>query len=413
MKILFLTDNFPPEVNAAASRVYERACYWAQDKNQVSVLTCAPNFPLGKVYEGYTNKWVQKEVMKGIQVTRVKTFMAPNRGFALRILDFLSFMVMAIIVGTFQQRPDVIIATSPQFFTAVAGWALSKIKRVPFIFEISDLWPESIKGLGLLGDSFIFKLLEKVELFLYRQAALIVAQTPAFKENLVSRGINPSKIKVILNGVEVNNYAPAAKKDETLLHKYHLENKFIVGYIGTHGLSQNLKSVIDCAKIVEGKAKDILFLFVGDGAEREEIIQHANTLGVKNVLFIPLQPKSEIKKWWSVCDISLVTLKNLPIFKTIIPSKIFESFGMGLPVFLVSPEGEASQLITKENLGVHVNPEDITVFADELIKLAKDKSKLQDLSRASVEASKKYSREKQAREFIDFIGKKINSVGAV
>ncbi len=407
MKILFLSDNFPPEVNAAASRVYERSCYWVKSNHQVSVMTSAPNFPLGKLFKGYQNKWVQKETMDGIQLIRVKTFMAPNKGFLLRTIDFLSYMVMAIIIGAFQPKPDVIIATSPQFFTAVAGWALSKIKRVPFIFEIGDLWPESIKGLGLLGDSIIYRTLEKLELFLYRQASLIVAQTNALKANLVARGVNPRKIQVILNGVELNTYKSILKKDDEITRDYKLQGKFIVGYIGTHGMSQDLKNVIDCAKIVEDKCKDIFFLFVGDGAEKEELIRYSKALDAKNTLFIPLQPKSEITRWWSVCDLSLVTLKNLPIFKTIIPSKIFESFGMGLPVFLVAPEGEASQLIAKEKLGVHVAPQDAQVFASKLIDLYQNNSQLKTLAEASRLAAKQYSREKQAREFLDFIGQKI------
>lgn len=408
MNILFLSDNFPPEVNAAASRVYERACYWAKDKHHVSIITSVPNFPLGKVFKGYKNKWVQKENMDDIHVIRVKTFMAPNKGFILRTIDFLSYMVMAVLIGAFQPRPDVIIATSPQFFTAIAGWALSKIKRVPFIFEIADLWPESIKELGLLGNSFLYRTLEKIELFLYRQANLIVAQTNAFKENLVSRGIDPHKIQVILNGVEINKYNPNFKKNKKMIREYNLEGKFIVGYIGTHGMSQNLKSAIDCAKMVESESENILFLFVGDGAEREDVINYAKMLATKNTLFIPLQPKSEIKNWWSLCDVSLVTLKNLPIFKTTIPSKIFESFGMGLPVLLVAPEGEASQLIKKENSGIHIVPGDIDLFAQRLIGLSQDQAKLKELAQTSLRAAKKYSREKQAKDFINFIEKSIN-----
>ncbi|MDQ2994195.1 MAG: glycosyltransferase WbuB, partial [Pseudomonadota bacterium] len=173
MNILFLSDNFPPEVNAASSRVYERACYWVKDGHDVRIITCAPNFPFGKVYPGYKNKWVQEEIKDGINVVRVKTYMASNTGFLLRVVDFVSFMFMAVIVGLFQPKPDVVASTSPQFFTAVGAWMLAKLKRVPFIFEIGDLWPESIKGLGLMGDSFIYKTLEKIELFLYRQAAVI------------------------------------------------------------------------------------------------------------------------------------------------------------------------------------------------------------------------------------------------
>jgi glycosyltransferase involved in cell wall biosynthesis len=403
MKILFLSDNFPPEVNAAASRVYERACYWIQDNHNVSVITCAPNFPLGKIYEGYHNKWVQREEMNGIHVIRVKTFMAPNKGFMLRTLDFMSYMMMAIIVGIFQEKPDIIISTSPQFFTAVGGWILSKIKRVPFVFEIGDLWPESIKGLGLMSDSFIYKLLEKMELFLYRHSQFIVAQTPAFKENLISRGIHPHKITVILNGVDVNKFKPLTEKDQDIIKDYHLEGKFIVGYIGTHGMAHDLTKVIDVAKIVETLSPDIMFLFVGDGADKQNVVQYAQSCNVKNVLFLPLQPKSTIHRWWSICDLSLITLKDLDIFKTVIPSKIFEASGMGLPILLFAPEGEASKLVEEGKCGVHVSPQDMEQVTKEIMDLSLNGDRRKELSRAALKVANIYSRERQAKEFMNYI----------
>lgn len=403
MRILFLSDNFPPEVNAAASRVYERACYWIKDNHEVSVITCAPNFPLGKIYEGYKNKWVQTEDMTGIKVVRVKTFMAPNKGFCLRILDFMSYMFMAVFVGLFQKKPDVIIATSPQFFTAIGGWVLSRLKGVPFVFEIGDLWPESIKGLGLLGDSIIYRFLEKIELFLYKHSQYIIAQTPAFKENLMARGIDDQKIRVILNGVDTNKFQPLSRKDQKIISTHHLEGKFIVGYIGTHGLAQGLKQVIDLAKTLEPLSKDIIFLFVGEGADKENVVQYAQFCNIKNVLFFPLQPKETIHNWWSICDIALVSLKDLDIFNTVIPSKIFEASGMGLPIFLVAPEGEASKLIKSEKCGIHVVPQDITLGAQELINASLNESERKNLSLAALNLAKAYSRERQAKEFISAV----------
>lgn len=401
MKILFLSDNFPPEVNAPSARVFERACYWVQDHHDVSILTCAPNFPLGKVYEGYANNWVQKETMEGVRVIRVKTFMAPNKGFFLRIIDFLSYMVMSILVGSFQSKPDVIVATSPQFFAAIGGWILSRIKRVPFIFEIGDLWPASIKGLGLMGDSFVYRVLEKLELFLYKHSALIIAQTPSFKENLVSRGINPQKIKVILNGVDLKRYQPIVQKDKEILETYQLKDKIVVGYIGTHGMSHDLKKILDVVKIVEARMENITFLFVGEGAEKDDVVRYAKLNHLKSVHFLPLQPKAQIHRWWSVCDIALVPLKDLDIFKTVIPSKIFEVSGLGLPIFLVAPEGEASRLLQEEKFGIHVLPQSIENIAKQLIELASNQGLQKKLRKATLKVAQRYSRERQAREFLE------------
>src|SRR3990167_4887453 len=183
MKILFLTENFPPETNAAATRVFERACYWARWGNDVTIITCAPNFPQGKLYPNYKNSWHQTEVISGIRVVRVKTFIAPNKGTILRTLDFFSFLVTGIGAGLFQNKPDLIVATSPQFFAAVAGWMLGLIRRVPFVFELGDLWPASIAAVGAMREKFLLRMMEKLELYLYRKSAAIVALTNAFKDD--------------------------------------------------------------------------------------------------------------------------------------------------------------------------------------------------------------------------------------
>ena len=171
MRILFVTENFPPETNAAATRVYERACFWADWGHDVTVVTTAPNFPQGRLYEGYRNRWHQTERMDGIEVVRVKTFIAPNRGTLWRMLDFLSFMVTGWAAGLVQPRPDVVAATSPQFFTAVAGWLVAMFRRVPFVFELGDIWTASIVAVGALSQCAALRLMERLELFLSRRAS--------------------------------------------------------------------------------------------------------------------------------------------------------------------------------------------------------------------------------------------------
>ncbi|MBI1985964.1 MAG: glycosyltransferase family 4 protein [Rhodospirillales bacterium] len=188
MRILFLTENFPPETNAAATRVYERACYWVKWGHAVTVITQAPNFPEGRLHDRYTNLWRQVEDMSGIRVVRVKTFIAPNKGVVRRSLDFLSFMVTGVLAGLGESRPDIVAATSPQFFAAVGGWALAAMRGRPFVFELGDLWPASIAAVGAMRRGFLLGLIENLELFLYRRAEAVVALTQAFKDNLVQRG---------------------------------------------------------------------------------------------------------------------------------------------------------------------------------------------------------------------------------
>src|SRR3990167_242430 len=356
MKILFLSDNFPPEVNAPASRVFERAKYWVEWGHDVTVITCAHNFPQGKVYEGYKNKWYQVEYMDGIKVVRVKTFILKNEGFVLRIVDFVSYMWMAIIASFFQKKPDVIVATSPQFFTAVAGYKIAFFKGKPFFFELSDLWPASIAAVGSLSaDSRLYKLIEKLELFLYRHSKKVIAQTQSFKDDLVFRGIPEEKVTVIYNGVELSQFKPV-EKSETLLKKYGLENQFVIGYIGTQGMAHDLEKVLQVAHDL--KETNVTFLFVGDGATNQKLLEITRQKNLNNVVFIPSKAKSEIADYWSVCDVALIHLKNEATFSTVVPSKLFEAMAMGLPSLLVAPEGEAARIVNNEKVGLYVRAGD-------------------------------------------------------
>lgn len=231
MKILFLADNFPPEANnGPANRVFERASYWVKWGHQVTVITSVPNFPEGKVHTGYKNKLYQEEYLEGIRVIRVITFISPNKGFALRILDFLSYMFSSFIAGIFQKKPDIVIATTPQFFAGISGLALAKIKKVPFIHEISDLWPASILAVGAMKKGKLIRGLEKLELFLYRHSAAIVSLTQAYKENLISRGICQEKISVINNGVDLARHI-IAPRNEILASQFNLRNVFTIAYL--------------------------------------------------------------------------------------------------------------------------------------------------------------------------------------
>lgn len=394
MKILFLTDNYPPEVNAAASRVHERAKHWIAKGYEVTVITSSPNFPQGKVYKDYKNKWRYVEVKDGIRIVRVKTFIARNKGTLLRMCDFLSYMFTSFVNGLFEKKPDIICATSPHLFTAVSGYLLSVFKRKPFIFEVADLWPDSIKAVGAISQSKILKLVEKLELFLYRHATNIVVLSPAFKDNLVSRGIASNKIHVIINGVEQSQFYPKAA-DVELQKKLSLTGKYVIGYIGTFGMAHALSSVIEAAKLLRGH-DNIRFLFVGDGAERELIQSKANDEGVTNVVFVPPKPKVEIINYWALCDVALVHLRDSPVFETVIPSKIFEAMAMHLPVVLACPKGVASTIISKEAVGVCVSPEQPQALADAVKALFDDADLTKKMSTASAAAVSSYTREAQA-----------------
>jgi len=401
MHILFLTENFPPETNAAATRVFERACYWVTWGHKVTVLTCAPNFPHGRVFDGYRNRWVQVDEMAGIRVVRVKTFIARNEGVVRRSLDFLSFLPSAFAGGLVQERPDVVAATSPQFFAAVAGWALGAARRVPFVFELGDLWPASIAALGAVEAGPALRLVEKLELFLYRRAAAVVALTPAFKENLTGRGIPADKIAVVINGVDLPRYGPRPR-DAALAARWGLEDRFVVGYVGTHGMAHGLGNVLDAAERLRDEPR-LRFLLVGAGAERRALIDDAKRRGLDNVVFGEPQPKEAMPAVWSLCNVALVHLRGLPVFAGVIPSKIFEAMGMGLPVLLVAPEGEAARILAADRAGLHVAPEDADALAAAVRRLMFGDGERTELARHSLAAAPRHSREHQAKRMIEVL----------
>lgn len=399
MKILFLADNFPPEKNAQAARVFERACYWVRWGHQVTVITCAPNFPEGRVYPGYRNKWRQVEEMSGIRVVRVKTFIAANRGRFRRTADFLSYMAAAFAAGLFEERPDIVAATSPQFFAAVAGWALARIRRTASVLELSDLWPDSIVAVGAMKRNLPLRMLERVELYLYNHSAVVVALTRAFKENLVGRGIPASKVSVVLNGVDLDRYRPAEWDAAAAAEWSISRGDFVVGYIGTLGMAHGLENVLECASMLQGKA-NARFLFVGPGAERESLVAQARARALKNVLFVPAQPKDQVRRFWSLCSVALVHLRNSSIFETVIPSKIFEAMAMGLPILVAAPEGEASRLVLAEGAGLWVPAADPAALAETVGLLESDRQLRSRLAADSLAAARHYSRERQAREML-------------
>lgn len=401
MRILFLTENFPPETNAAATRVYERAVYWARWGHEVTVITSAPNFPQGRLHDGWENRWYQTEMRDGIRVVRVKTYISANEGFLKRTLDFVSFMVTAYGAGLVQKRPDVVAATSPQFFAAVGGWALAATRRLPFVFELGDLWPRSILAVGAMRQSPAIRALEKLELFLYRRAEAVAALTRAFKQDLAGRGIDPAKIAVVINGVDLPRYAPRPR-DAEVEALWGLKGKVVFGYVGTHGMAHNLINVLDAAERLRADDR-IRFLLVGAGAERQMLKDEAARRGLTNVVFGEPQPKERMPAVWSVCDAALVHLKDDPTFAEVIPSKIFEAMAMGLPILLASPPGEASAILEADKAGLWVaagRPDDLAGAAR---KLADDAALRRSLAEASLAAAPRHSREHQARRMLDVL----------
>lgn len=402
MHLLFLTDNFPPEVNAPASRTYEHCREWVREGHQVTVITCAPNFPKGKLYPGYKNKIWQREELDGIGVIRVWSYITANEGFGKRILDYASFMTSAFIASLFLKKCDVVIGTSPQFFTVVAAFAASRLKRIPFVFELRDLWPETIKAVGAIRNPFIISLLEKVELFLYHKAARIVSVTESFKYILIERGIDPRRIEVVTNGLDTSRFTPMAK-DAQLAAIHNLNGKYVAGYIGTMGLCHSLEVILDAAaQIQEGSNHNYHFVFLGDGARKQALIKKAKDLQLKNISFIDSVGKDDVPRYWSLLDVSIIHLKNDPLFTTVIPSKLFECMGMGIPT-IHGVKGESADIVQREGVGICFEPDDAGELVKALARLREDESLYRKMRESCIKAALKYDRSALARKMLDIL----------
>ena len=397
MKILFISDNFYPEVNAPSNRTYEHCREWVKLGAEVVVITCVPNFPRGVVFDGYKNRLFQIEWIDGIKVVRVWSYISSNSGTFKRILDYVSFAMMAFFTSLFQ-KTDIIIATSPQFFTAMAGAFSSIAKRKPWIMEVRDIWPESIVAVGAIKNRWVISFLERSERWLYRRARKIVVVTDSFKKDLAGKGIDADKIEVIKNGVCIDNYQPIPK-NESLLQELNLQSKFIVAYLGTHGMAHKLDFIINSASKVTDKR--IHFLLIGDGAERERLIKFKQKLKADNVTMLPSVAKTDIQKYISIIDVALVNLKRSDTFKKVIPSKIFENAAMEKPI-LLGLEGETRSILEKYGAGLCFEPENEEDF---LLKLSqiKEAAKNGEFIEGSKRLSGDFDREKLAKRMLEVV----------
>jgi glycosyltransferase involved in cell wall biosynthesis len=246
------------------------------------------------------------------------------------------------------------------------------MKRVPWVFELRDLWPESIRAVGAMKESKALDWLEKVELFLYRKANAVVSVTSAFRDNLIGRGIDGGKIHVVTNGVDISRFNPR-EKDAELVRMLGLEGKFVAGYIGTHGMAHALETLLEAARRLrdDPRGRDIRLLLLGDGASKAKLVGQAKAMALDNVLFLDSVPKDQVVRYWSLLDVSVIHLKKTELFTTVIPSKLFECMGMGIPV-LHGVAGESAMIVEREACGQTFEPEDVDALCRGLLAMSAD-----------------------------------------
>jgi colanic acid biosynthesis glycosyl transferase WcaI len=392
-------------MGAPAARVSELARHWVRAGHEVTVLTGFPNHPDGIVRAEYRKRFrrmISRETVEGVQVVRTWLLPFPNRKPYERILNYSSFCVSAAVAGSFLDRPDVVIATSPQLLVGLSGWWTAKVKGVPFILEVRDLWPESLTAVGVgNANSALHRGLGKIAGFLYRQAEHIVVVTPAFREHLGRHWQVPAaKISVVQNGVETGLFSPR-NCDPALRKQLSAEGRFVVSFIGTLGLAHGLDTVIAAAERLRSVAPEVMFLLVGEGADRERIAALAESKKLKNICFVPQQPRETIPAYISASDACLVLLRKSKVFETVIPTKMLEFMSCGRPVIL-GVGGQAKEILERSRGGICIEPGNPAALCEAILRLRQDPELGESLGRNGREfIVQNLSRERTAAQYLE------------
>ena len=402
MRILLVTHYFPPEIGAPQARLSELARAWTAAGDDVTVLTGLPNHPTGVIPPRYRRKARLEEQVDGYRVVRTWLYATPNQAMVRKTLGHLSFMLTSVVLG----RPllgdfDVVVVSSPTFFSIFSAWVLARLRRVPLTIEVRDLWPAIFAELGVLTDRRLLRLLERIELWLYHSADAVVLVTEGFRDDLIRRGVPADKLHVIRNGVDLDRFRPADADPEVRRRLGAGPDDTLVLYIGAHGISHGLTSVAEAAAKLSGLP--IRFAFVGDGAARQDLLRRVDELGATNVTLLPGVPRSEVSAMIAAADICLVPLRDVPLFATFIPSKIFEFCAMARPI-VGAVRGEAAAIVSAAG-GVVVPPEDPEALAGAVAELADDPARRAAMGRAGRQlVERDFDRRQLARQYRAVLG---------
>jgi glycosyltransferase involved in cell wall biosynthesis len=399
MRILYLSQYFFPEVGATQIRAYEMAYHWVQMGHQVTMLCEFPNHPSGIIPAEYRGKLLQRDQLDGIDIYRVWVKASQEKNFRNRMIFYFSFMASATLAGLFLTRGkyNFIYASSPPLFVGGAALALSFFKRIPLVFEVRDLWPESAVALGELSNPTAIALATRLEESCYQHARKVIVVTQGFRERLLSRGYPDDKIALIPNGASPDLFQFDSAAREKIRAELGLQGKFIAIYAGIHGIAQDLYTVVEAARILRGDP-DIHFLFVGEGPQKAEIAARMESYHLPNLTMLPEQPRQIIPAFLSAADVALIPLRKIELFKGVIPAKLFDAWSCSLPV-LLGVDGEARELMEEAKAGVFIPPEDTQALVSALQQMKNDPATRAQMGENGREFTvQKYSRQAQAEK---------------
>ena len=377
--ILFITPYYPPEKGAAAVCVSENTTRLAKLGHRVTVLTTVPNYPTGIVPPEYRGHAIQQEMLDGVHVVRVWSYTSANKGFLRRILAHLSFGFMAPLLGNKAVgQPDIILVQSPPLFDAIAVRILAWFKHCPYIFMVSDLWPASAVQLGALRNRLFIRLAEWLEWSTYQRARLVWAVTEGIRDTLIQRGLSPEHIFLLTNGVDTAKFRPLPQAQAR--EELGWDQRFTVIYVGTHGLSHGLATVLDTAERLKNHT-DIRFVLVGDGAEKTSLVAQAQERQLTNITFMEPQPHSHVPVLLAAADVCLIHVRNIPLFTGMLPIKMYEAMACARPI-LLAVDGEARRLAEQETGAARfVEPENAEKMADAILDLQQHPEQAQELGK--------------------------------
>jgi glycosyltransferase involved in cell wall biosynthesis len=368
LRVTFLTHYFPPEVGPAQTRLHELAKRLIAAGETVTVVTGFPNYPAGEIFPGYRGKRFMEDSVDGIRVLRTWVFATRSRGFIGRLLNYFSFPIFSLLAVRRLGATDIIYVQSPPLFTGLAALWFSRLKRAPYIFNVSDIWPQSAVELGVLKNRLAIRLAEWLEHHIYGRATRITVPTPGILERLVARGVPRDKIFLLTNGVDTAAYN-VTSPDRELAQRLGLDGHKVFMYAGLHGLAQGLDVILEAAKLTHNP--DVLYVLVGDGADKPALVAKAQAEGISNVRFLPIQPTSTLPALLNLVYATVIPLRRLDLFKAALPSKLFDSMAAGRPI--VAPLwGEAAALVEAAACGLVVEPEDARAVQEAVEKLAAD-----------------------------------------
>ena len=386
-------------MGAPAARTHEHARRWVARGHEVTVLCGLPNHPDGIVPPKYRGAWLYRETIDGIRVLRCRFYITPNKGVFKRCLSFLTFMMSSVFFGILSTgKCDVVIGTTPQMLCALGGYLVSVVKRRPFVLEVRDLWPKHIIDLGAITNPFVIRGLQRLEMFLYRRSTAVVAVAEASRTYIEERGIPAGKLYTVTNGIDENFFVPGEKNG--IRKERGWTGKFVVLYIGTHGLSQGLGTILDTAELLAGDTR-YHFVFAGSGAEWQSLRDNAAGRGLRNTEFLPNQQKSAMPDFYAAAAACLVPLKKRDIFRYNIPSKMFEIMACARPIIL-GATGQARQLLEEANAGIAVEPENAAAYRDAIVRLAAHPEECETFGRNGREhVVSGYTRDSKAEAFLE------------